>query len=603
MQTYKNIAPGGSAAASHQGHGLNALPLLLAAATMLAGHDVGAADLNLFGSGGRPQTSVLLRDQAPADLTVCKDVKTLDLSLRWSKADNISALANLPNLTALNLDLAGSQVRDISVLKNLKKLTTLRLVASEARVDLGVLKELPELTMLDLDLQSSQLKDIGALKGLARLSNLKLNLKGSEVTDISVLKEMPALTALDLTVVKFDMQTDKSRFVPANTIRVTYANRTNIGVLGELKNLRSLNLHLIGAMSGPIDISPLKELKGLTTLKLEMEDAVADIGPLKDLAGLTSFSFNPHVNWNSPTAKGELTYVIETLNALVNLKDLHLDLRAVAFPGGYAEEFKKLKNLTSATVNIYTEKDAAVLAEFKNLDTLTLAMNASGVTSLAVLKDLPNLTTLNLDMTHEDGMKSVDWLQELPHLTALNLNIGPNSRVVDMGVLAKLKNLARLTLNVNFNTPDINPLQGMKNLAYLSLDLKENYKILDLNALKGLTRLSTLSLRLPYTEGKTFDINALGELSNLATLNLDFSRAQGKITDISVTRNLSKLQSLAMHGNLATDGSYLAGLKGLTRLDVKETGLRLKSLPQNVSDFALGSYATEINWELLELWE
>ena len=43
--------------------------------------------------------------------------------------------------------------------------------------------------------------------------------------------------------------------------------------------------------------------------------------------------------------------------------------------------------------------------------------------------------------------------------------------------------------------------------------------------------------------------------------------------------------------------------KGLTRLDLKAAGIRLKSLPENVTDLAIGSYATEINWEILELWE
>lgn len=591
--------------ASYKGRAYN---ILLIIAAILTSHGVHAANFRLFGSGSGPQTSVVLRDMTQVDLSNYKGVKTLELDLRWSKTSNISALSSLGALTALYINLDQSQVSDISVLKNLQQLTTLHLVSSEAQLDLRVLKALPELSTLHLDLQGSPIKDLRALTGLPKLTRLTLNLRDSKVTDISVLKDIPNLAALDLTLVKFDTQSEQQKVRPGETpsIRITSVNRTDIGVLGELHHLTSLRLHLIGSFSLSIDMSPLQALQNLTTLQLELENAVADLGVLRALTNLTMLSLNPRVDGNLPTAKAEVSAMVETLNALRNLHALHLDLRRVAFFGGYTNELQKLQAVTSITANLYRVEDLAALSAFKNLTTLNLAMNGEGITSLRSLKALPHLTTLNLDMTRQPDMKNTHWLQELqelPQLTSLTLNLGSNARLFDIGALGQFTNLRHLTLKVNFKITDLDPLQGLKNLTFLNLDLIDNYQINHLNALKGLMNLSMLHLRLPYTEGRTFDISALGALPNLAVLNLDGARVQGNITDIGVLKHLPKLQSLAVHGNLATDGSSLAGCNGLTKLDMKQTGFKLHSLPEHVTDLSIGSYATETDWKTLDLWE
>jgi hypothetical protein len=266
---------------------------------------------------------------------------------------------------------------------------------------------------------------------------------------------------------------------------------------------------------------------------------------------------------------------------------------------------KTLRNVTSITANIYRLGDLEALSGMKSLTTLNLAMNAENISSLAPLKSLPQLATLNLDLSAQiDGKFNLDWLPELPHLTSLVLNIGGSSRITDVGAIAKLGNLLHLTLNVNSQIGDLVPLQGLKRLTTLNLDLAQNYKIGNLNALRSLPGLATLRLRLsPHTaDGKAFDIGVLGDLTGVTNLDLDFIRIDGKITDSGVLARMGKLKAFSSHGSLNADGNLLSAFRALTRLDLRDSSLQARTLPENVTDLSMGSYATE-DWGIQDSWQ
>ncbi|MBZ5726049.1 MAG: leucine-rich repeat domain-containing protein [Acidobacteriia bacterium] len=131
----------------------------------------------------------------------------------------------------------------------------------------------------------------------------------------------------------------------------------------------------------------------------------------------------------------------------------------------------------SLIVHGWKVTDVSALRELRNLTQLNLS--ETNVTDISALRGLTHLTQLNLS---ETKMTGVSDLEELNSLTLLNLN---NTEVKYISALRRLKNLTRLDLSFT-NVKDVSALQELKNLTRLDLSFT---KVTDVSALRELKNL------------------------------------------------------------------------------------------------------------------
>ena len=121
----------------------------------------------------------------------------------------------------------------------------------------------------------------------------------------------------------------------------------------------------LGIPGGVSSLDALKELKGLTSLRLDLESSgVSSLDALRELKGLTSLvlSFGSTVG-------------VSSLDAL-----------------------KELKGLTSLTLDVAGTSDISVpaLKELKGLTSLTLSLTNSNVNDLSFLQNFDKLDSLDI---------------------------------------------------------------------------------------------------------------------------------------------------------------------------------------------------------------
>ena len=203
------------------------------------------------------------------------------------------------------------------------------------------------------------------------------------------------------------------------------------------------------------------------------------------------------------------------------------------------------------------------LADFKELDTLTMKFIDSDISSLSILQKLKQLKTLSLELA-VSKITNFNDLGELQKITTLAIDGYLNSDIADINFLLKLKQLTTLSLNLEYsNIADLSALRELKQLTALSLNLKDS-KITNLIHLRELQNLNILTLNLAYLENIDLSpLHALKQLNTL-TLNLKGSRNIG----LGVLRELNQLTKLTIMGAKITDPSTLHELKKLNTLDI-----------------------------------
>jgi small GTP-binding protein len=135
-----------------------------------------------------------------------------------------------------------------------------------------------------------------------------------------------------------------------------------------------------------------------------------------------------------------------------------------------------------------------------------LDLNYNQITDYSFLKDLTNLTNLNL---YKNQITDISFLKDLTKLTTLILN---NNQITDYSFLKNLTNLTHLDLSNNQIT-DYSFLKDFTKLTHLDLS---NNQITDYSFLKDLTNLTYLDLR----NNQITDISFLKDLTNLTYLDL-----------------------------------------------------------------------------------
>ena len=149
------------------------------------------------------------------------------------------------------------RIKNLSSLKYFTKLTSLNLAWAlddqDLVVDISVLADLEDLEALYLN--SNGLDDISSLVGLTEMKDLKI--WGNNISDISALSQMTMLEDL-------------------------WMQGNQISDIGVLSNIGSNLVRLYLDDNQIKDISPLKELTKLRSLKLD-ENPIEDYSPIKEI--------------------------------------------------------------------------------------------------------------------------------------------------------------------------------------------------------------------------------------------------------------------------------------------------------------------------------
>ena len=232
------------------------------------------------------------------------EITELDLSLTfmWNvhNLHDLTALGVLYNLQYL--DVSFNKVEDISVLANLPNLVHLDLAHNYNINDISSLADLTHLEFLDL--ASTYIDNISAL---TNLKNLKfLNLDGVELIngDISPLADLTKLETLSVYRIHSLAPLANLTNLKSLYVGICTSEDEDISFLSNFTQLQRLSLVYCGIS----DISALANLTNLQYLAL-YNNNISDISPLANLTNLTelAISDNPITDY-SPVAFVEYLY-------------------------------------------------------------------------------------------------------------------------------------------------------------------------------------------------------------------------------------------------------------------------------------------------------
>lgn len=206
------------------------------------------------------------------------------------------------------------------------------------------------------------------------------------------------------------------------------AGVTSLADLRHFQNLRELWVVYHDALEQPLDLSPIGELKQLTSLTLSLSGEEYDFALLENLPNLTALS----LQWHSAGAD---ISVLSSLTALTNLgliEMTELDLK----------ELSGLTQLDALYLKYCAVEDITPLEPLVNLKILALqdSPNLCDLSPVAGMKDLAFL-----DLTGCIGIKSLEPLRNLEKLTELFIPDDPaldRSPVAHVKYINGLKNMA-----------------------------------------------------------------------------------------------------------------------------------------------------------------
>ncbi|MGC1516396.1 MAG: leucine-rich repeat domain-containing protein [Maribacter sp.] len=177
-------------------------------------------------------------------------------------------------------------------------------------------------------------------------------------------------------------------------------------------------------------------------------------------------------------------------------------------------------------------------------------------------------------------LTDITALRNLENITYLNL---ANNQITELQSLAGLKELTYLHVGWNIGITDITPLTNLKKLK--TLDLTYTYGLRDLSPLASLPQLDSL---LMTTARYVEDAAVIGELTNLKKLRFT---SNDNISDFSFLENLTEMRDLSLYSNDSiADISFLSAMPKLVKLNISKN---------KVTDIAV--LENLINLEYLEL--
>ncbi|MBO4312459.1 MAG: hypothetical protein J5828_05630 [Desulfovibrionaceae bacterium] len=375
-----------------------------------------------------------------APLAGLSKLKRLELSC--PDVADMSPLAGLTGLSDLNVAYGGSE----GSLEWMSKLTNLTKVAVSSQ---GVtsLVGLPALTALKTIRLNVNVKD---LEPLAALTGLKeVNLTGSSIGDLSALAKLPNLEKVNL------YGASVKDFSPLagcpNLKELTYyaTKGSDYSTLGKLTQLTKLD----GGLTQLKDISWIAGLDKLKEFDVFAE-YVTDYTPLAGAKSLEKFKI-----WSMRVSVGDLGF----LSSVPSLKDLTIDTALDAKNFAAIGTLPNLEQLCLREINVKAGEplDLAFLTNLKNLKKLTLAKETALNPDFTGLSALKNIQARELNAAENAPAFDLAKLKDLPELTTLELD---KSKVANFEAMSGLPKLRSLSLK---GVKGVSSLESLKNFPAL----------------------------------------------------------------------------------------------------------------------------------------
>ncbi len=366
---------------------------------------------------------------------------------------------------------------------------------------------------------------------------------------------------------------------------------------GKLKSLNGVekltNLETLEICNDYIeDLTPLKDLKKLTNLRIKTADSDANINILKAL-NLTELDLYQDME-KVYVDKGKVTE-IDSPSILQKMKDSNnilycenisfesenvtfnddkTKIRIDATKSGLGDKYCTLYGRT------YDEKRTAVRLELQ----YTVRENVEQKVEVNIPDQaLKNDLLKNYDVDGDKKITNYDMLQ------IQNLSLY-NYQVKDMTGIEQAKNLTSLYLSGDFeNIEPVNKLTNLKNLSLngevvnkllsftilnklnrLNLGMYSSNDDLDYKFIGALTNLTNLEINDEYRK-IAIDINDLSKLTNLTYFSI---RTQAQMNNIEALTKLSALSSLSIHTvNNLENIDFLSNMPNIENLDLSDNNI------------------------------
>jgi hypothetical protein len=306
----------------------------------------------------------------------------------------------------------------------------------------------------------------------------------------------------------------------------------------------------------------------------------------KDLSLFQEFSNLKHIYIES--VPGERTSICEKTKQVPSLKSIAIDnwdLREAEiqcinenaikvfiignfYPNKNSDKFKH--NIVG--INNYIGSIADIRS-YEKLSYLGME-DYDGASSLKILSEMRNLTSLHLNVINVSRIEEIDSLTNLVNLSLNcyknhsdknNLKVSDikckTNQITDISFLKNLIWLKGLDLSWN-DIKDVSPLSKLNRLEYINLRMNQ---LIDVSPLSSLIKVKYLD----FSGNNVRNIDSLAKLRNLVFLNA----SNNKINSIESLSYLEELQYLSIGNNSFTDVHYLDSLNKLKVLNLNAEGV------------------------------
>ncbi|MCT4566582.1 MAG: NEAT domain-containing protein [Maledivibacter sp.] len=403
---------------------------------------------------------------------------------------------------------------------------------------------------------------VADMMGLTDTLDLKKNSR-DDIQDYSGLRHAQNITGLDLSRNKLSgsASADKvSDLSYLSNLELLNLRSVEMGVhlpdIGGLKNLKELNL-------GSNKLTFLPNMTNMTGLEiLDVRYNSQEGIPLKNISQIKELVKLKSLNISSCN--------LDLLPNLSKLADLeYLNARSNSLTTLDNSGIEKLSSLTQFIADKNKLKDID-LSEYKLTNLNYLSLNENELTSLAV-KDLPELTELNVRANALGDENGHITLQGLPKLTKLNLASNGFKAMPDISSLTELT-----TIDISSNK--LTDITG--NLSSLTKVTEFNANYNEITSISNICDMTALAKIQVEDNNLQVLPDGINNITGLNQLNLNKNKLSHLPKDLSGLKNLKILK--LSNNSFETGPDSFGHLTGLTALYLDQNNL--KTLPSSMGN-------------------
>jgi hypothetical protein len=517
-----------------------------------------------------------------------------NLEITEARLSSVTGIKNLRSADNITLDLSHTSIADLKDIASVPGLTALSLSLGHSQVtNLAELRRASKLTTLTLSLGGSSIRSIGDLANCTQLRKLTMGLSGSSVQDISVLSTLNNLKTLTLEVEapQVAMIADVTRSTSIEELTLMIENprklhgppmTRSIPSLSSMENLKKLAI--IFKPGSTLDNSAANiypPVASLDTLHIpdELRELAIDLGGFP-ITSLPQTSHLRRLTKLSLHSQGSGLARLPAFSRSAALEDIDLSVDAELASMMRLADFRDLRSLSLA-INGPKLRTLPQLKGLVELRELNLDLSQTAITDFRQLSSLRSLRELELHLT---GTQS----EELPPLTSLqelrSIGLYLSGAARTLPSLALDHDLPSLTLGLQGSSLDRLPNLGQfKNVQTLALFLAGS----QVHAIDSLPQAGTVtSVFLDVSDTPNLHAIPLTQFRELTDLTIALrGSAIQSMPDVS---SLIKLKSIALdvRNSAFTDFSQLHGFRAVRDLTVDQSCSSLSNVPPDAQRIA-----------------